>query len=211
MGIKQFSKEKTISKLIFSFVMLAVFASIFGPSIYTQFTEKISFVFAAEVGYGGSGGIDGIFQCSTSNATETNGPAFTNLISDQIILVGQSTSFNLGTVNLTNPAYVISDSFTATSMSNSNINSSGDFIWTPIESDVGIHNIEVKASDNCGFIISTTFKILVYKAPELDEKVEVEVEVEPTPENIIKTPTINNKFVPKLPNTGATPTINNAE
>ena len=53
---KYLSKGENISKLLFSFLILIVFSSIFGQSIYVQFKQVDNVVFAADVGFGYGGG-----------------------------------------------------------------------------------------------------------------------------------------------------------
>jgi peptidoglycan hydrolase-like protein with peptidoglycan-binding domain len=60
---------------------------------------------------------------------------------------GATVTFTTDSFGFTGPTYSLRDSFSGSSLSNSNINSSGDFTWTPTESDVGVHTITVSAVD----------------------------------------------------------------
>ncbi|MBM3206337.1 MAG: hypothetical protein FJZ43_01820 [Candidatus Staskawiczbacteria bacterium] len=188
MSPKSFFKEKAISKVIFSALILAVFAWIFGPSIYLQFTEKIELVSAEGSGYG---------PPPPPTCYQEGDPAFISAIDDQVISVGDNISFILYSINIKSSIYTISDSFEGTSIVNTNIDSSGHFSWIPLESDIGVHNIEVVASGECDALISINFKISVDLLPQ-DEYVDDENSIDP--ENQTKDPSI--RISPKLPNTG---------
>ncbi len=63
---------------------------------------------------------------------------------------GQAVSFSVVQSGFTNPSYSISDSFSGSTVSNANINSSGNFSWTPAVQDVGNHQITIAVSDSNG-------------------------------------------------------------
>ncbi|MCX6702145.1 MAG: peptidoglycan-binding protein [Candidatus Zambryskibacteria bacterium] len=75
--------------------------------------------------------------------------------------VGVTLSFNATSTGLITPRYTINDSFGGTSISNSNINSSGEFSWTPKSIDIGVHPIRILATDNFGSNASTEMLIIV--------------------------------------------------
>lgn len=82
-------------------------------------------------------------------------------IPSQSVQVGNMVSFNVTPYGFTNPTYSITDSFSGTTIANSNINSSGYFSWTPVQSNFGIHNLTVYATDSYGHSASATTQINV--------------------------------------------------
>lgn len=64
------------------------------------------------------------------------------------ISIGTTVSFTVSTSGFTNPSFSLSDSFANGSASNSNINSSGNFSWTPNQNDIGTHNFTISISDS---------------------------------------------------------------
>jgi hypothetical protein len=63
---------------------------------------------------------------------------------------GTQVSFAVSSAGFTNPVYAIADSFGGSTVSSSNIDSSGNFMWTPTPADSGTHTITVSASDSNG-------------------------------------------------------------
>ena len=77
------------------------------------------------------------------------------------ITVGQSLAFNVEASGFVNPTYAISDSLSGSSVASGDINSSGDFSWTPTNSDVGTHNLTITVSDSQGNNAQTQESITV--------------------------------------------------
>lgn len=75
--------------------------------------------------------------------------------------VGQTVFFSTAVGGLTNPTYSISDSLVASSIYYGNINSAGNFTWTPKSQDVGTHTITVNATDSSGRIATASQSITV--------------------------------------------------
>lgn len=59
-------------------------------------------------------------------------------------------SFSVAALGYIKPTYSLYDSFSGSTLSNSNINSDGNAGWTPKTSDVGIHNIRIVVSSPNG-------------------------------------------------------------
>lgn len=85
------------------------------------------------------------------------------------IQVGTTLSFIVSTSDFSSPSYVVSDSLSGSSVSNSNIDSNGNFSWTPASSDVGSHDITVTVSDSSGNTAATDEKIIVNAAASSDQ------------------------------------------
>ncbi|OGZ67609.1 MAG: hypothetical protein A3D35_02465 [Candidatus Staskawiczbacteria bacterium RIFCSPHIGHO2_02_FULL_34_9] len=166
------SWEKYVAKVLFSVIIIFVFGFIFGHSMYFQFSETTDVVFAADVGYGGGGNS----YCPTLPPEKS--PKVNLSSTDQSVQLGSNVSFTIQTSNFNNPSYSITDSFSNTTIKNSNISSGGSFNWVPTENDVGIHNLIITVKDPCN-TINLPIKITV-------------VIPEPLP----------HPFVPKFPNTG---------
>ncbi len=84
------------------------------------------------------------------------------------ISVGQGVSFFATASGFTNPSFVLNDAFgSGTTITNTNINASGNFSWTPATSDVGLHPITVTVSDAAGHSANATQNITVNAAPTL--------------------------------------------
>ncbi len=83
------------------------------------------------------------------------------------ISVGTTVSFSVVASGFTNPSYAISDLFGGGSVSNSNINSSGNFSWAPTQGDIGTHNLTITVSDSSGNTATTQEQIIVSAAPSL--------------------------------------------
>jgi hypothetical protein len=64
--------------------------------------------------------------------------------------VGTNLSFTAVANGLNNPTFSISDSLNGSTISSSTINGLGFVSWTPMDQDVGVHTITVKASDSTG-------------------------------------------------------------
>jgi hypothetical protein len=73
-------------------------------------------------------------------------------------------TFTLSQAGFVNPSYTVSDSFTGTTISNSNINTSGYFTWTPTISQVGTHPLIIYANDSQGHSASTSIELYVIQS-----------------------------------------------
>lgn len=80
------------------------------------------------------------------------------------ISVGTTINFSVAASGFTSPTYSVSDSFSGTSISNSNINSSGAFSWTPASGQVGTHTLTITVADASGNSAATQ-ETLVVSAP----------------------------------------------
>lgn len=162
------SWEKYLAKIFFSVIVILIVGFVLSPSVYFQLLGKADFVFAQGVGYGGGDGVD--IYCPTipgQNHTATLS------VTNQSVTVGSNVSFTINTSNLNSPSYSIADSFSGTSITNSNL-SSNTFNWVPTKNDAGEHNLSILVKDSCNNI-NLVAKITV---------------ISPKP------------FVPKFPNTG---------
>jgi peptidoglycan hydrolase-like protein with peptidoglycan-binding domain len=56
-----------------------------------------------------------------------------------IVNAGETVSFTVGALNFLPTGFSVTDSFSGSTVSNANINTSGNFVWTPSGSDVGTH------------------------------------------------------------------------
>jgi len=74
---------------------------------------------------------------------------------------GQTLSFNVNASGIAGAAYTVSDSYSQSSLSNANINTSGYFSWTPTANDAGTHNITINVTDIYGHVTSVSTQILV--------------------------------------------------
>jgi len=83
------------------------------------------------------------------------------------ISVGTTVSFTISASGFTSPVYSLSDSFSGGSASNSNINSSGNFSWTPIQGDIGTHNFTITISDSYSNSVTVQEQIIVSAAPSI--------------------------------------------
>ena len=59
--------------------------------------------------------------------------------------IGTTTSFTVTPVNFSPNAFSVTDSFLGSTVSNNNINTTGQFSWQPLASDAGVHTITVRA------------------------------------------------------------------
>jgi peptidoglycan hydrolase-like protein with peptidoglycan-binding domain len=75
--------------------------------------------------------------------------------------VGERISFGTVSNGLTNPSYTLIDSFNGSTISNSDINSAGQFSWTPAGSDAGTHTIEIIGTDTSGHSASLNLQVVV--------------------------------------------------
>lgn len=72
------------------------------------------------------------------------------------VLPGTPISFVASPLQFAPTGYSISDTFSGTTISNSNINSSGTFWWTPQASDVGVHTVTIRGQVGAFGDVATT-------------------------------------------------------
>ncbi len=78
---------------------------------------------------------------------------------------GQNLTLIVSAAGYNSPTYSLSDSFSGT-LSGSNINSSGYLTWTPTQSDIGTHNLNITVTDGSGRQGSASQSIIV-QAPNV--------------------------------------------
>lgn len=83
------------------------------------------------------------------------------------VMPGTTYSFSVSSPGFVNPTYFASDSFSGSSVTNSSINTSGNFSWTPNESQNGDHAITIYASDTAGHNAQATVTVRVGSGPTL--------------------------------------------
>ena len=108
---------------------------------------------------------DSATTTETLTVTPAPGISLQSLNPSSSVSVGTNVTFFASLTGFSNPTFSLSDSFSGSSLSSSNINSSGNFSWTPTSQDVGTHTITVSASDSYGHISSATETITVNSAP----------------------------------------------
>ena len=103
-------------------------------------------------------------QCAnlyvTVNGVTTQNLSVTLSPSSQSVAVGGVARFVVSASNFVNPSYSLNDSFAGTSITNSDI-ALGAFVWTPVQGDIGSHNITVLVSDLYGHSASAAAQIAV--------------------------------------------------
>ncbi len=115
-----------------------------------------------------------VLDASNGNSTTVIEPITVNspgtIVSGiSIQSISPSTSLNASTTltfkaianGLLSPTFSLMDNFSNTTLTNSNIDSSGNFSWTPGPRDSGNHTITIVAKDLNGQIVSTTELISV--------------------------------------------------
>lgn len=83
------------------------------------------------------------------------------------IMVGTPVNFALTTTGFTNPNFTLSDSLSGTTVSNSNINASGTFNWTPSVQDIGMHTITLNVRDSLGNTSAVTQAVNITATPSV--------------------------------------------
>ncbi len=80
---------------------------------------------------------------------------------------GSTVTFFVANTGFVNPTISLLDSFPNSTIGGGNINSSGNFSWTPGPSDLGIHTITANVHDNYGNSSSASQQIVVGQAPSV--------------------------------------------
>ncbi len=115
-----------------------------------------SVVLSATDSYGAS--------ASTTQSITVNSNGTINIVSlspGATVASGQTVTFSVTSPDLVSPTYTLKDSFNGSSMTNSNINATGNFSWLPGPSDVGVHTITVLGTDGSGHSATKTQQITV--------------------------------------------------
>ncbi len=81
--------------------------------------------------------------------------------------MGTKLTFTVSAPGFTNPTYIVGDSFIGATLSSANIDSSGNFSWTPSQSDNGTHTITIYGSDPSGHHASVDVTIQAGAGPSL--------------------------------------------
>jgi hypothetical protein len=84
--------------------------------------------------------------CLPITASASGSAVILNVSPGTSINVGQTLYFNVRVTDVSSASYSVTDSNTGTTLKTSNINSSGNFGWTPKEEDIGGHSITVTVS-----------------------------------------------------------------
>lgn len=87
--------------------------------------------------------------------------------SSTMVILGKTASFSAAATGFSNPTYMVRDSFYNSSITTDSINTSGNFVWTPLLQDVGTHTITVSAGDQSGNSATALQQITVQKIPML--------------------------------------------
>lgn len=103
----------------------------------------------------------------TLTITPPPSASITGLTPGDAVMPGNAVAFTVLTPGITNPRFSIYDSFSGSSITNTNITSSGAFSWTPDVTQNGDHLIEVYAFDAAGKSVSASQKIRVGLGPTL--------------------------------------------
>jgi hypothetical protein len=106
-----------------------------------------------------SGGQCNMLYVSVNSSSQTATLTASSLL--QTVAAGSVASFTAAATGFTSPSFSLTDSFSGTSVSNSKINSLGYFNWTPSQSDIGIHNITIYATDSYGHSATAVTQIVV--------------------------------------------------
>jgi hypothetical protein len=80
---------------------------------------------------------------------------------------GTKFSFTVSQSELVNPSYSVSDAFSGSSVTSANLDASGNFSWTPDQSQNGSHVITIYAYDSAGHNASVTQAVQVGLGPTL--------------------------------------------
>lgn len=83
------------------------------------------------------------------------------------IMPGTKFSFSVTASGFTNPSYSIGDSFSGSSVRNTNLDASGNFSWTPDQEQNGDHIITIYAYDSTGHSASIAQAVRVGVGPTL--------------------------------------------
>ncbi len=86
----------------------------------------------------------------------------TSISPGNTIQPGTRLTFSVSTLGFINPSYIVSDSFSQTTINSSDLDTSGNFSWTPADiSQDGQHTINIYAYDSLGHTASINVPVLV--------------------------------------------------
>ena len=124
-------------------------------------------------------------QGSASQTITVQGPSVVISGLTQSIIPGTSVSFTSTAQGFTNPTFTISDLFSGSTISNADIDSNGNFHWTPTTSDVGTHSLTVYANDPIGHSGNEQFPIVVTASGQTVSTVTATSITSETPNSVI--------------------------
>jgi peptidoglycan hydrolase-like protein with peptidoglycan-binding domain len=111
--------------------------------------------------------VNGTTASATQTITVLPPPSISVSNAASTVMPGTAYTFTVVPTGFTNPSYVVGDYFSGSSVTNTNINSSGVFTWTPDQSQNGDHTINVFASDSLGHSAQTSVSVRVGSGPTL--------------------------------------------
>jgi peptidoglycan hydrolase-like protein with peptidoglycan-binding domain len=100
------------------------------------------------------------FADAPSASIQSLSPGSTVFAKDRI-------TFTITTAGFAAQTYQLSDSFTGSTVSLSDISGAGNFFWLPLETDIGVHTLTITASDFSGNTASVTQSVTVVAVPSL--------------------------------------------
>lgn len=98
----------------------------------------------------GNGSGSNITRTQTFTIRLASAVAVKNLYPGSSVTSGNAISFIAVAQGYINPSFSISDSFPSSTVGSSNINSDGNFGWTPTSEDVGVHNLTIRVTSSTG-------------------------------------------------------------
>ena len=112
---------------------------------------------------------DGNLAQSTQTITVLPPPSITaqNVSPAGSLMPGTKFTFSILANGLTNPKYIVGDSFASPSVSSDNMDSAGNFSWTPDPSQNGEHTITVYANDDAGHSATMNVSVRVGAGPTI--------------------------------------------
>ncbi|HEY1037075.1 MAG TPA: peptidoglycan-binding protein [Candidatus Paceibacterota bacterium] len=86
----------------------------------------------------------------TVRVTEASMVSIRNLAPGPVVAPDTAVTFSVAALGYANPSYWVSDSFYGSTLSSRNIDSYGNFSWTPKKSDAGVHGLSVRVTNSSG-------------------------------------------------------------
>lgn len=102
-----------------------------------------------------------LFLITPSHSFATGTAGIYYLSPGSSVNLNQTVNFSVRVTGFTNPTYFVADSTDTSTITTSNINSSGNFSWTVKERDLGTHTITVTVSDSTGTTATVSQTITV--------------------------------------------------